>query len=207
MMNLKENTDMQISDLAVLTAGVITSRVLIGEKNDLSIDSKDSSYGKTIKVLVPKAIHDGKVDHSLLAVEKQSREISPDYLTQEGDIVMKFSSPYDSCLITDKDEGLLIPSFCCKIRIKDFNQIDKFFLLAYLCSGRCKTELKNKCFGSVMAITKKSDVMKIEVPVFSIEKQKNIGKRFQTVQALREKLEEYNRLENERLDAVFGGNV
>ena len=200
---------MQISDLAVLTAGVITSRVIIGDKRTIETDgdSHDGHYGTPIKVLVPKAIHDGSVDHELLAEEKQSREISPDYLTQEGDIIMKFSSPYDSCLITDKDEGLLIPSFCCKIRIKDFKKTDKYFLLAYLCSSKCKSELKNKCYGSVMAITKKSDVMKIDVPEFDKETQIEIGKRFLTVQMIRKKMDEYIQLEQERLDAVFGGRA
>ena len=197
---------MQISELATLTAGVITNRFLVTDKSTSVEEHDNEFYGKPVKVLIPKAIHDGKVDHSLLAEEKQSREIPKDYLTEEGDIVMKFSSPYDSCLITENDVGLLIPSFCCKIRIKDFNAVDRFFLLAYLCSGKCKSELRNKCFGSVMALTKKSDVMKIEVPVFGMDSQKEIGKRFRTVQRIREKIDEYLNLEQERLDSVFGGN-
>lgn len=196
---------MQISELATLTAGIITSRVLAGKHGKTETDEdKSIPFEQTIKVLIPKAIHDNKVDHELLAEEELVKEVSPDFLTQEGDLIIKFSSPYDSCLIEKEDEGLLIPSFCCKIRIKDFTKTDKHFLLAYLNSGKCKNELKSKCYGSVMAITKKSDVMKIEVPEFSEEEQKKIGSRFVTVMNIKKKMDEYIKLEQDRLDAVFG---
>ncbi len=198
---------MKLSELANLTAGVITSRVLVGNNRPSDSKEEDNQYrGKSIKVLVPKAIHDGKVDHSLLAEEKQNREIPSDFITQEGDIVMKFSSPYDSCIITAEDEGLLIPSFCCKIRLKDFSRTDKVFLLAYLCSNICKQELIKNCYGSVMAMTKKSDVMKIDVPEFDISVQNKLAKRFVTLQNTRAVFEEYLKLEQERFDVIFGGN-
>ena len=198
---------MQISEIANLTAGIITSRVLVDRRNNPEGTNKeDAPLNRAIKVLVPKAIHDNRVDHELLADEKLAKEVSSDFLTQEGDLVIKFSSPYDSCLIEKEDEGLLIPSFCCKIRIKDPNRTDGNFLLAYLNSEKCKNELKNKCYGSIMAITKKSDVMKIEVPDFSIDKQKEIGNRFVLVKNIKKKMDGYVRLEQDRLDAIFGEN-
>ncbi len=195
---------MQISDLADLTAGIITGRVLENSKLRHHDDRGESPLKRKIKVLIPKAIHDNKVDHELLADEMLIKEVSPEFLTHEGDIIIKLSSPYDSCLIEKEDEGLLIPSFCCKIRIKDFEKTDKFFLLAYLNSETCKNELKSKCYGSVMAITKKSDVMKINVPEFLLEEQRKIGERFLNVEKIKKKMEEYIKLENDRLDSVFG---
>ncbi len=195
---------MQISNLADLTAGIITGRVLENSKLHHHDDRGESSIKRKIKVLIPKAIHDNKVDHKLLAEETLIKEVSPEFLTHEGDIIIKLSSPYDSCLIEKEDEGLLIPSFCCKIRIKDFEKTDKFFLLAYLNSEACKNELKSKCYGSVMAITKKSDVMKINIPEFLLEEQRKIGERFLNVGKIKKKMEEYIKLEQDRLDSVFG---
>ena len=126
-----------------------------------------------------------------------------DFKTKDGDIVIKLSSPYDSCLITPEFEGLLIPSFCMKIRVKEEKRIDRDFFLAYLSSDFFKTELRNKCYGTMTALTKKSDFRRITVPEVPREKQIEIGRRFRKVTHLEDLMNRYRELERERLDRVL----
>ncbi len=191
---------MKLSDCAELTAGVITSRVLEDRRSN-SVNPDNRIY-----VLAPRAIHDGKIDKSLLAEEYKKddgREIPSKFLTEKGDIIIKLSSPYDSCLIGEEDEGLLIPSFCLKIRVTD-PAIDRYFLLAFLNSKRCRDDLKSMCYGSVVAIVKKSDLERVELPFFSPVEQEEIGRRYRTVGQIRMAMERYISLEQERIDIVFG---
>ena len=53
-----------LGDIAELTAGVITQRVL-----------DNSSAGEIVYVLVPKAIHDGILDEESLATEMLNSEL------------------------------------------------------------------------------------------------------------------------------------
>ena len=213
-----KETGMQLGEIATLTAGVLTSRVLydgrrvnheeLKDSPELTEKMKDSS-GVPIKVLVPKAIKNGRIDEKLLENQvlikdpKTGKEKDVnEFKTNVGDIVIKLSSPYDSCLITPEFEGLLIPSFCMKI-VVDEDLIDRDFFLAYLSSDFFKTELRNKCYGTMTALTKKSDFRRITVPELPREKQIEIGRTFRKVTHLEDLMNRYRELERERLDRVL----
>ena len=196
---------MQLGDIARLTAGVITGRVLVDARKD-----KDESTGFGIRVLVPKAIHDGKVDHSLLESQELQRDRKTgeeknvdNFRTKEGDIVIKLSSPYDSCIINREDEGLLVPSFCLRITDIDEEKVDRYFLLAYFHSKTFLEEIRKKCYGNVMALAKKSDFEKISVPDIPLCEQTAIGERFRRIGELKEAVRRYSSLEEERLDRIL----
>lgn len=70
-----------------------------------------------MKVLIPKAISNGRVNPLELATLDVKIGVDSKRITQEGDIVMKLSTPYDACIITKEDEGLLVPSFCVIIKM------------------------------------------------------------------------------------------
>ena len=203
---------MLLGDIATLQAGVLTNRVLYdarsGDKKDTAEKKRERSYEK-IRILIPKAIHDGAVDHSL--IEEQELIIDPrtgeakdvtDFRTRIGDIVIKLSSPYDACVITERDAGLLIPSFCLRIVVKEA-KIDRDFLLAFFSSTVFLGELRKKCYGTVMALAKKSDFEKIDIPDIPLGKQIEIGRRFRKVETLKSQVRKYCSLERERLDRIL----
>ncbi len=209
---------MQLGEIANLTAGVLTARVLYDGRRRNHEELKDSvertektreTSGVRIKVLVPKAIRNGRIDGSLLEEQElikdpktgKAKDVS-DFITRKGDIVIKLSSPYDSCLITPGYEGLLIPSFCMKIEVKE-ERIDRDFFLAYLSSDFFLTELRTKCYGAMTALTKKSDFMRITVPEVSRSKQIETGQRFRDVRHLENLMDRYRELEKERLDRIL----
>ncbi len=190
---------MLLKDIALLTAGVITTRVITDEKSE-------NKNGDEILLLPPKAIQNGRLDHTLL----QKVTLLPEknikkFLTHQGDIVIKLSSPYDSVIIEKEDEGLLLPSFLLRIEIKN-KEINPSYLLAYLNSSLFKESLQRNCYGSVTALVKKSDLDNLDIPILPSEKQDEIASLYEKMMKIKDKFKEYMALEEERLNTIWREN-
>ena len=183
---------MNLATLCDVKAGHIVSR--LKSKNE---DENTIAY----KVLLPKAIRNGMVAHEDLATEMLSKEPPQDCLTQEGDIVMKLSSPYGAAYVGKEDEGLLVPSFCCRLsQIKD---VDPFFLVTFLNSGKARFQYEALCGGVVIAILRIGSIRDLVIPVCSPDVQKEIGERYKRIQKLRLLVEEAADLEMRRAESCF----
>lgn len=88
---------MKLGDIAhTIYSGQIMTRVEAKEEvGDLVLETR--------KVLVPKAIDNGRVNHDHLAEAKLKKRIDQDRITQRGDIVLKLSRPYDAAHIEECD--------------------------------------------------------------------------------------------------------
>lgn len=150
--------------------GEIKSIDLIGGQITSRVEDKTGESGKSVDVLIPKAIIHGSVDHNNLGKLIIKSEIEDKKMTKEGDIVIKLSTPYDSCIITKNDEGLLVPSFCAIIRCLD-NSINKGYLVAYLNSEACISQIRNLVVGSTIAILSTGTLKKIEIFIPDKDKQ------------------------------------
>lgn len=183
---------MKLATLCDIKAGQIVSR----------LKSKDGSGDdKKIKVLLPKAIQDGWVVGEGLALEMISKEPPQDCLTKAGDIVLKLSSPYGAAYITEKDEGLLVPSFCC--RLSGFHDVDPHFLVAYFNSNKARFQYEALCGGAVIAILRIGSVRELDIPECPEEVQVEIGERYRKVRELRMLVDEAARLEMDRAEKYF----
>ena len=188
-----------LGDIAELTAGVITQRVL-----------DNSSAGEIVYVLVPKAIHDGILDEESLATEMLNSELSikqyGKFLIEDGEIAMKCSSPYDACKVARQDHSkkLLVPSFCCKIKVTD-PSIDTDYLVTFLNSSFCRKELESRCHTRTINLTRKSDLEKIKVPILPMEEQKKIAERYINICKLKKVVSSLIELEDERNFVLFNG--
>lgn len=182
-----------ISDFTTMNivGGQITSRIEVKEKDD--------KYA-TMKVLVPKAISNGMVHKEELGNIDVKCCMDSKRITKEGDIVIKLSTPYDACIITKEDEGLLVPSFCAIINNVP-ESINKEYFLAYINSNACLMQIKSLVTGSTIAILSVGQIKKITIPVPDIETQKEIAdvyvKSIEKVQLL----EKITKLEKEYLDS------
>lgn len=188
---------MLLRDIASLTAGVITKRVIENE-------TADGETGKEVLILTPKAIHDGRIEHEHLQKERLKSDIDTSkYFTHCGDIIIKLSAPYDGVIIKNKDdEGLFLPSFLLKIEVTK-SEVKKGYLLAYINSPLFKESLMKSCYGSVTALTKKSDLENIDIPILTEEKQEEISVRYERTLAIKDKIDCYLRLEEERLVSMW----
>lgn len=191
----------------------MVNKILIGNINGLNIiggqiisriEAKNiSEKYDTMKVLVPKAISNGRVNKEELAEVDVKIDVDPKRITRAGDIVMKLSTPYDACLITKEDEGLLVPSFCAIVNNIPEDMILKEYLLSFLNSKACLMQIKTIVTGSTMSILSVGQIKKISVPVPVLFTQDEIGDRYlQEMEKIR-LLERIVKLEKEYLDSRF----
>lgn len=131
------------------------------------------------KVLVPRAISNGRVNHDDLGEVKLKKLVDEDKITQSGDIVLKLSTPYDAAYIKEEDAGLVVPSFCLIIRGIDERKTIAKFIMSYVNSGYIRNVLKSKVSSISIPVLKLGDVKDLEIPVISIEKQELIANAYE----------------------------
>ena len=188
---------MKLKDIAEdIITGVLTRRVVYdGENNDPSLPDG--------KILVPKAINDGLIDHSLLQSVKLDREVKDKFYTKMGDVIMKLSTPYDSCSIDrEEDEGLIVPSFSVIIRgIGD--EYNSYFIMAFLSSKYAWNQIERLRSGRVLTILSNESVAELEIPEFSEPEIKRISERYKNYLEFKRISSEIMKLEKERNDVLF----
>lgn len=164
---------MKISDIAEqIASGQIISRVEAKEEvGDEVLEIK--------LVLIPKAISNGRVIHADLGTVKLKKAVEQERITRAGDIVFKLSTPYDSVIIEEDDEDLVVPSFCVVIRGVDNEKVDARFVTAYLNTDYVRQILKSKVAGTTMPMIKLSDVKDLEIPNVPLKKQRLLGAAYQ----------------------------
>ena len=188
---------MKLKDIAEdIITGVLTRRVVYdGEENNPSLPDG--------KILVPKAINDGLIDHSLLQSVKLDREVKDKFYTKMGDVIMKLSTPYDSCSIDrEEDEGLIVPSFSVIIRgIGD--EYNPYFIMAFLSSKYAWNQIERLRSGRVLTILSNESVAELEIPEFSKSEIERISERFKNYLKFKRLSSEIMELEKERNDVLF----
>lgn len=158
---------MRLEDVASVIAGQIMTRV-----------TDEDAVGETVKVLVPKSIVDGIIVKEDLGEAILSKEIDEDKYTKEGDVVIKLSTPYDAAYVTEKDAGLVIPSFCATIRIEKENVLNAKYLSAFLNTSYVRNQLTAKVVGSARPMIKITDIRALELPKVSAQDMRDIGEAY-----------------------------
>lgn len=189
-MKLKEKTD------SIIT-GVLTRRVVLEEADG------DSSVAGEGKVLVPKAINDGLIDHALLQDVKLIREVKEKFYTRMGDVIMKLSTPYDCCVIErEEDQGLIVPSFSVIIRGLE-EPYTPHFLMAFLSSKYAWSQIEKSHSGKGIFIIRNDSIAELEIPEISEDEIREISGRYANYLKFRRLSSEIINLEKERNDAFF----
>ena len=189
---------MKLKDVAEeIITGVLTRRIVYDGDVDSSLQEE--------KILVPKSITDGLIDHTLLQTSRLGKLVKEKFYTRKGDVIMKLSTPYDSCVIEKKeDEGLIVPSFSVIIRgIRA--PYDPYFIMAFLSSRRAWSQIERSRSGRVLSIISNESVSELELPSFSETEMKDISTRFRRYLEFRRLSAEIIGLEKERNDILFLG--
>lgn len=195
---------MKLSDIAgAIITGVLTRRVVIGDEELSSQGSEEASKLPTVRILVPKAITDGAIDHGQLQEVKLKKEVPDRFFTHRGDIIMKLSSPYDCCVIEDEeDENLLVPSFCLRISELDDN-FDPYFIMAFLTSASAWKQIKKTMTGRTLSIISNESVSELILPDMTTEQMHVVAGRYRKTLEFRRTASNIIRLEKERNDSYF----
>lgn len=157
---------MKIDDFAEIIVGQIMTRVT----------TDNIEEGTTVQVLSPKAISDGVIDTGSVTTCVINKKIDKEKYIREGDVVIKLSTPYDAVYITSEMQGMVIPSFCAIIRVK--NNVDAKYLAAFLNSVFVREQLTEKVSGGVKPMIKVTDIRSLEFPNISDEDMRKIGEAF-----------------------------
>ena len=158
----------------------IAKKILVGQIMTRTIAKEEAGEDviASCKVLSPKAIVSGRVVHKDLGEARLKKEVDSEKVTQVGDIVIKLATPYDSAVITEKEAGLVVPSFCVIIRGINENIIDTVFLTAYLNTDYVVNQLKAKAAGTTMPMLKIGDIKEVEIPKLPLGKQKQLSEMY-----------------------------
>lgn len=178
-----------------IVSGQIMSRLTVKD------DSNDEVV-VTRRVVVPKCIRpDGSLSPDEMPEERLHTDADPKRLTEEGDIVIKLSTPYDAASIGAENAGCVVPSFCAII--KSSGVLNRDYLLAFLNSSTCKRQLKTQVAGAAMAMLSVGKLKAIKIPVPSAEVQHSIGGSFLETQRKVYILDQIIQLEQKKNDVYF----
>ncbi len=154
---------MKLSNIAEVSSGLVLAR-----------KKSPTNEGFTYELLTLKSFNEnGYIEDEFLDDFISKEEIKEQYLTKEGDIVVRLSTPNTAVYIAKEQEGIVIPSLFVIIR-NDSNSVLQQFLQIYLNSEKCKRQLAADTIGSVLSIVKTSSFKEIDIPSYTIEEQKNI---------------------------------
>lgn len=179
----------------VMYSGQIMSRITVRE-------NANEDVAAVRRVVVPKCIRsDGSIDPDEMPEEQLHTDADPRRLTEGGDIVMKLSTPYDAAMIGEENAGCVVPSFC--VTIKCTGELIPEYLLAFLNSSACKSQIKVLVAGAAMAMLSVGKVKSIRIPVPDPQGQRSIGGSFLETQRRTYILNQIIQLEQKKNDVYF----
>lgn len=128
------------------------------------------------KVLTLKSISKyGKINHEDLEEYYSSEKLSEDYLTKEGDVVVRLREPIIATYIGKEDENILVPSYFLKIRVLS-DKILPQYLTHYLNSKKAQKQFRQHIAGTSIPMIKPNVIKSLEVPNVSLDRQRAIIK-------------------------------
>lgn len=154
---------MKLNKLATVKTGLVLSRK----------ESKNADKIYEYQQLNLKAIDDnGTININDTIPFYASEDLTSNYLTQVGDIIVKTSEPYTAVYITQEYAGLVIPSHFVVIKVDTATALPKY-IAWYLNKERIKKTFRMSCAGMLKQI-KPSTIAKTEIRLPTLERQKEV---------------------------------
>ena len=184
----------------------IKGLLFIGGQITSRIEATENSLAKgKIQVIPPKAIKNGEINLEELYEVEYKTEFDEKKLTRAGDIVVKLSSPYDAALITEKDEGLLITSFCIIIRNTGKNVLSGY-LSAFFNSNVYLTQAMSMVSGATVPMLTIGKVKEVVINMMALEEQEQVSSYYKNICKKEIVMNHIIGLEKEKLNSVLGGS-
>ena len=152
---------MKLKDIATIKTGLVLFR-----KKAALYEVKTSYKQLTLKSFSNSTI----VNPSTLDDFASTDEIKKDYLTQEGDVIIRLRAPSVAIYIDKSMQGLVISSLMTVIRSNDLNVNNKF-LAHYLNSNIIQKVFNIAIKGTAIPMIKTSDVAELNIVLPSLSEQ------------------------------------
>ena len=148
---------------------VQTGLVLVRKRAD-AIDKDVYKYRMlTLKSFEPR----GWVKEGELDVFFSKEKVENKYLTNEGDIIIRLTTPYTAICINDKQEGLVIPSNFAIIRLKEQIYIPEFVAL-FLNSEIIEKKFFKSSISTTIPLIKTKHLREIDISDIPLAVQQKI---------------------------------
>ena len=142
---------MRVEDIANVIAGQIMTRV-----------TDEGADEDVVPILVPKAINEGMIVREYLGKAVLAKPVDEERYTKEGDVVVKLSTPYDAAYVTEDNVGLIVPSFCAIVRVKQEEKMNAKYLSAFFNTEFIRNQLLSRVVGSLRPMIKITDIRSLE---------------------------------------------
>lgn len=155
--------------------------------NRTKADTQGTNFYNTLTL---KSIQDDEISKNDLDSFWAKSEIKDDFLSKEGDIIVRLREPLKAISITKEYEDILIPSLFAILRVKDERKIKADYISIYLNSNEVKRQLFSKIQGSAINTVSLQNLSEVDIKIPSIEKQEQLVSLNKLLQRERKLLDE-----------------
>lgn len=159
-------TKYKISEIAHVQSGLVLSRKAANK----------SEYIYPYQRLTLRSITDDcLIEDSSFEKYNACEVIDSQFITKKNDIIVRLFAPICAAIITEHNEGLIVPSQLAIIRPKDDCPYLPGFISVYLTNERGLGNLVEGAGMTAQKILKISNIAETEIPCLPMEKQKIIS--------------------------------
>lgn len=155
---------MKLGDAATVRSGLVLSRKQAREP------SKMRYRALNLRSINP----EGYIDTESLDVFEASEQLSPEYLSQSGDVIVRMSAPYTAVLIDDNTAGIVISSNFVVIRCNK-REILPEYLFWLINTPEAKKRVYENATSNMLATVKAKYFTDYEIVPMPIEDQRQIA--------------------------------
>ena len=157
---------MKLGELATVRSGLVLSR-------------KQAREGKTVKMRYPalsfRAIRpNGCIDREQLDVFDAVEQLSPEYLTQVGDVIIRLTAPYTAVLINEASANMVVSSNFVIIRV-DRNRLLPGYLVWLVNTPKVRKAIYENTSSNMLGAINARFFSEFEIPPLSILQQQKIA--------------------------------
>lgn len=165
MIYIVNQIDVKLGDIASIGSGLVVKR-----KQAMQEDEVVKEYQMiTLKSFDP----GGWLNTEELELFESTEILDQKYLTRVGDIIIRLSSPNTAITISEEIAGYLVPSLFAIVRC-DVEDVLPGYLGIYLNSENIKKVYSRSAVGTAIQIIKTSMLRELQIPIQSVEKQRQI---------------------------------
>ncbi|MCI8887595.1 MAG: restriction endonuclease subunit S [Hungatella sp.] len=179
---------MRLGELAVINTGIVAAR-----RQASPLDKVCIRY----RILNLKAINEkGYIEDNLLEEFVANGSIKEKYLTQEGDLVVRLTTPFTAVLIDRIHKGIVVPSHFIVIRVKS-GKILPEYLYWLLNTEKVRQDIWQNINSTTMGTVKPMSYASLYVECITLAEQEKIGELYKLAQRelrLLERLKEQKEL-------------
>ena len=155
---------MKLQDLASVRTGLVLSRK----------QSKELTDYRYPLINLRCIQQEGNIDLNKVDIYEARELLKEEYLSRQGDIVVRLTAPYTAVLIDDTTSGMVISSNFVVIRIED-KQLLPEYLFWLLNTQKMKHKIYENTTSNMLGAVKAKFLMVFELTLLPAEIQQKIG--------------------------------